>query len=72
MTNSITAFSFDKEVNMSRYFTEDMPYSYETVKETIFNFNGTRIWIDFREDFLVSISTVTFSPILAFAKKLLL
>ena len=51
MTNNLTVFSFDKEVKMSWYFRGDMPYGYKTVKETIFNFNGTRIWIDFQWGF---------------------
>ena len=51
MTNNLTAFRFDKEVNMLWYFTGNMPYGYETVEETIFNFNGTRIWIDFQWGF---------------------
>ena len=51
MTNNLTYSSFDKEVNMSWYFTGDMPYGYETVEETIFNFNGTRIWVDFHWEY---------------------
>ena len=51
MTNNLTAFRFDKEVNMLWYFTGNMPYGYETVEETIFNFNGTCLWIDFQWKF---------------------
>ena len=72
MTNNLTVFSFDKEVNMSWYFTGDMPYGYETVEETIFNFHGTHIWIDFQWEFFVSILTVTFPPTLAFVQEVFL
>ena len=51
MANNLTVFSFDKVVNMSWYFTWDMSYGYETVEETIFNFNDTRILIDFQWGF---------------------
>ena len=60
MTNNLTAFSFDKEVNMLWYLTGDMPYSYKTVEEMIFNFNGTCISTTSSEDFVVSILIVTF------------
>ena len=51
MTNNLTAFSFDKEVNMSWYFTRDMSHGYETVEEMIFSFKDTRIWINFQWGF---------------------